>query len=241
MILRLSFAEHVEILVGAGKKLFVVHTAVIVPRSPFFEAALSKRWSGDGRPIELLDDEPDIFDFYLHTLYKDNVDITGEGRISGESDGEYLNELDDETDGSIEAEKTMRRMVKTYILADRLGDLKSCNIIVDHLITISDKLDNVPWPKTVSLAYDTSPQGSPIRRLMVDFYAYDATADVVSERSHSLPQIYLADVAIELAGFTRREAVQSSEKKTGCRERCQYHQHNASRPACSEDDADDGE
>jgi hypothetical protein len=72
---RFDFAERFEVMVGSEKKIFIVHRDVTTDNCPFFNAALSHRWTkGNPRAVELPDVEPRDFKNYLACLYSVTTD-----------------------------------------------------------------------------------------------------------------------------------------------------------------------
>ena len=72
-----------------------------------------------------MEDTPEIFDILLRCIYKDCVDVGNtEELLPGENEGEAFNgpEL-----------RTEHRLVKAYIMADKLRDVTSANLLMDRL------------------------------------------------------------------------------------------------------------
>lgn len=74
---RLSLTFSVELLVGSGKKSFIVNPHILTSRSVYFEAALSSSCKASGQPLELPRHDPETFHLYLRCASesKDFTDI----------------------------------------------------------------------------------------------------------------------------------------------------------------------
>lgn len=132
MLGRFFFSETVTVLVGAGgsKSSFSVHTSILKQRSSFFEAALSGRWESTSRGIELPDDDPAVFDRYLRCLYRNEHHI----RLDGKPSSTPLQNCEPLEHTPEQNQDMMMLYAKIYILADKLGDCVSTNMLIEALI-----------------------------------------------------------------------------------------------------------
>lgn len=92
-----------------------MHKDIISRRSPFFKAACAERWAPGGprKDIELPEDKSSVFASYLQCVYQDVV-------IPGNANHDFC------------------ELVELYAMADKLGDLKSANLVVDKIMDSSD-------------------------------------------------------------------------------------------------------
>ncbi|KAB8292198.1 hypothetical protein EYC80_007940 [Monilinia laxa] len=68
------FSETVKLLVGAHRKIFLVHKDMICVASPFFEAGFKPQWQKSGECImELPEDDPTYFAPVLYWVYNNKV------------------------------------------------------------------------------------------------------------------------------------------------------------------------
>ncbi|KAK5701902.1 hypothetical protein LTR97_004720 [Elasticomyces elasticus] len=215
---KLDFSEHLRILVGPSKQEFMVHKDVITRRSSFFQAAASQRWSGSGsgKVIELSDDDPAVFSAYLECLYTGVVHV------------------DDQlcSDGFL--------ALKLYMLADKLGDLKSMNCIIDSIIKWSDRHRELPDTPSATYVVANTMEISPLRRLMVDFHvqesAKDALDDVIA-KSPLLCGAILKEFGRLKAGNLDLKVRKVFNQACNKRPKCYYHQHDEQCPPCASDSA----
>ena len=59
-------------------------------------------------------------------------------------------------------------LIRLYMLADKLQDLLTANMIMDELICFSSKTNEVPKHGSISLAYSSTASSSPLRTLLRD-------------------------------------------------------------------------
>jgi len=120
----ISFSKTIEVLVGKAQVKFTIHPDLICARSPFFDAAM-KRWYTEGEPVTLKHDEPDLFNYYLQSVYADEA-----APLAG---GTY----DTEEEMKRAEEKEVKGLLKLYIFADRISDLTCANAAIDRLMKLT--------------------------------------------------------------------------------------------------------
>ena len=211
----------------------MVHESPLSDRSPFFKAAFAERWNQavEKKPIELVGDDADIFDIYLHALYRGTVDI---GDVVEALAGE-LGLADRSVDTIIGL-----RLAKAYIFADKVGDVVTANVLVDELKNYYCDENEVPCAFIVALVAANTVRRSPLRQLIIDFYVRRArmyeTADIVHD--DTVPRSILGEILLEknaLDDEYREELVQEAFSLDFiCQESCRYHQHDDARPSCGE-------
>lgn len=107
---------------GPKEQCFMVHKNIICRRSRFFEAACAKKWTKPDKKIRLPEDEPDAFAVYLECVYNQPQIVENE---------------DQQDDEVTSAEWAV--LFRTYILADKYGDLPSANNMIDRIMKRSDE------------------------------------------------------------------------------------------------------
>jgi hypothetical protein len=143
---------------------------------------------------------------------------------------------DDEntTPHSIACEAHYTSLSKLYILADKLGDLTSANLIIDEFIDSSDDMAFAPSDKVVNFIYESTAHGNPLRRLMRDIWTYETTkASYLDYHAVKLHADFIRDVMVE--SFRTRFEIKVDENcehvctiaQRVCADRCHYHQHHA--------------
>lgn len=127
-----------------------------------------------------------------------------------------------------------------YILADKLGDLHSANLIIDEIVHVSNKAQDLPGPPaSVSHALSATPENSPLRRLLVDYYVHEIDDSDFGALFHKISPETLFAIAKELKRLKRKRYSKAHcrpgdiyEKKVSEMPKCYYHQHDESCPRC---------
>lgn len=187
----LNYFDDVQVLVGPEKKRFMVYKEEICSRSSFFQARCSGRWNkptGEPKPIDLTDEEPSTFNLYLRVLYSGKVEFDDiEEPLPGE-------------EGIPQHSRERCRMAKAYILADKLQDLKSCNILIDAF-DYADTCSTYPLAVgVISFIVNNTGTTSPLRDLTINYFC--RIAEYISIRElcecDSIPKEFICEV------FTRK-------------------------------------
>lgn len=207
-----SFGDEVEILVGSKEDRFVVHRAILTARSSFFKAACSDTWNSNNEALKLPEDEPKIFQLYLEYVYE----TSNAGIIEGSSDN-------------------MADRTKIYVLADKLGDIKSMNAIIDDFLLDSDLYKDLPSERSVRVAFKQTTESSPLRRLLVDYYVHEAHRTSWNKELLKMPRAFLEAVLMQqrLLQDEYRDATIRETFKLKVSERvdCYYHKHDETCPS----------
>ncbi|KAL8787675.1 MAG: hypothetical protein Q9213_002106 [Squamulea squamosa] len=143
--------EIVTVVAGAAETPFHIHRGLLMSKSAFFDAALTGSWkeATEGK-IRLIDDDPEIFSSYVLWIYNQDWKSSRNGE-----------------------ELCFDACCHLYVLADKLGSEALENSAIDQLCQYAAR-DAPGWmPKTVRYVYDTTSPGSPLRRLMADFLAWE--------------------------------------------------------------------
>ena len=224
---RISFADHIEVLVGPEKKLFAVHRDVICDRSPFFRAACSERWQQGSKAIELLDDDPEIFDTYLLCVYKDKINTGGSEENKCDAD---ITDFDGNYD----------RLLRTYILADKLGDVVTTNMVIEEMIEYSAKAKLFPAAFDLQLGFAETCETSPVQLLFVDHFVHEAGVRSIewlcSEEEvpeQLLRRVLIRRAQLEMENLSKKLCDVYQFSFTAA-QKCRYHQHSSEHPRCGD-------
>ncbi|KAI4627604.1 uncharacterized protein J4E87_004168 [Alternaria ethzedia] len=167
-------------------------SGIMRKRSEFFNRALSGNWSEKkDRLVELPEDDPEIFAFYINIIYT--------GAISSQTDNHRLpnNEL----------QAYFLAIVKSYILAEKLQDKQAKNTALLTLHTVTVRLsfpERLPNAEIVDLMYKNTSKGSLGRRLMVDIWNNNYTKTVL-EKSESICKDFFVDLAYSIYGQRQKK------------------------------------
>ncbi|KAK5710623.1 hypothetical protein LTR17_018798 [Elasticomyces elasticus] len=219
------FDENIQVVVGPLRKRFNLHADILTTRSPFFKAAIAKRAATPDTPtkdeqnssqptpklsgdIELLDVEPEIFETYSQYLYQDTLDFDAPDDL------------------------TLDELVSVHILAAKLGDLRATNMAIDQIIKTSDKQHVVPGGSLVAIAFAGTSESSPLRRLLVDFYMYEADKQVFTESSQLMPPAFCKAFMLRYIELKNGDGDAFFSQKISALPACSYHQHDSSCPPC---------
>lgn len=169
--------------VGASQQRFVVHEEVVIQRSRFIRLARQRRWNKKNTGKMMADERPELFSAYLHCLYFGVESLkkrmTPEDDAISTGDAKFLTDL--------------------YILADKLLDPVTANLVIDELVTLLDNDFDDELSSAVTIhVYASTADGSPLRRLWRDHHIHEATFTwPLNAREQGLPYALLQDVLIE--------------------------------------------
>ena len=161
-------------------------------------------------PIKLPEEDPEIFNEYLRNVYGCEL-----------------------KSGKKSVATKFTSLARVYILAEKLGDLQSANEIVDEIIRFSEDENNVPDSSCVTIIMAQTTRTSPLRQLMIDIYAHEASEEVfVQEDDETLPHDFLLAVSKEMVKLRDGD---TSKITLSDQHKCHYHQHDASCPQCKDE------
>lgn len=215
-----------EVVVGkpaAPSKCFTIHTNVFAGRS----GVLGKVGDSEA-PVDLKAEDPELFQAYLNCVY-----------FGSETIDQWADEfepLETDAEEQVAADMLFEKLIRLYLLAERLIDLKTANLVIGEIIRFSDASIFIPTHIPVSLAYAATTTGSPLRKLSRDFWVYGSVnTNTERLRTDGFPSEFLQDIAIEMLRVAHDESARdfySSIKNICSRNKCSYHQHDAMHPQC---------
>ena len=195
LLLRLKFNDSIEVIVGEQRESFTVHKEILTKRSPFIEAACSQRWNTPGpfRPIELPDDDIRAFDMYLNCMYTNRVN-TDDAYDAGPGEEEWC-----------EDQRMRRLMLRTYILADKLGDIVTANLLLDGILDVYNSDQSAPSVDTIDFVFSSTAPDTPLQRLFIDIYVYADSGTLISDllQSGHVPRAFLHPYMEKTASLLR--------------------------------------
>jgi hypothetical protein len=160
-----------------------VHQNILTARSEFFKRATNGKW-GEARVVPLPEDQPEDFSRYVNILYK--------GEVATKGPEEWLD------------------LCHLYILAEKLQDVRTKNSVIEAMLCFlktSTVKEMVGFGQTGEKHYQMSaesieelyahtPEGSPVRRLVANYYADIAKDGWLIEGKAVFPADFLYDVAV---------------------------------------------
>jgi hypothetical protein len=75
------------------------------------------------------------------------------------------------------ADSHYERLVNLYLLADKLRDLSTANMVMDQIQQFCNATDVHPGKVPISAAYQSTGEGSPLRKILRDMWFYYACPD----------------------------------------------------------------
>lgn len=202
----------------------------VTERSEFFRAARKPEWlTGDPKkPVDLKDEDAEVFDTYVNCVY-----------FGCETLELYADEAKSCTgsDRNVKVIAGFRALIQVYLLADKLQDLTTANMVIDEIMRFSDLVHQVPT-HTWSDVYSRTPRQSPLRALMRDYWVYEMIP-TVSNPLKGLSQDFMEDILLEFLrvkakdqNATINKAFRSSLSARTKDDKCLYHQHDDKHPRC---------
>ena len=197
------------IAVGPDQRRFGVHKGRISCYSTFFKALFSGSFKEASSDTVLLpDDDPEIFDIVHIWL---TIDCLTQS-VNGE-----------------DVDCTSRQLIDVFIFGDKYGMPELRNMAINCLIEwVAEKQGLTAH---FAHAYEHTTKNSPLRRLLVDVFAFlpESWAETARAQYDLLLECpeFVTDVAIKLGdGFSRRVFHQVSMAETFfIKDACEYHDH----------------
>ena len=227
-------------LVGPEEKRFSVYHDLLTERSGFFKAARSSRWLEDPQtPTDLTDHDPEEFSNYLQLVYTSAL-IT--------PDIEVLKWCNDDSECDKPNNEILEHMqshysvlINLYMLADKLQDLTSCNMVMDGILNFGNQVGRIPRLNLVKRIYNYTPSHSYLRAMIRDMIIYEVYEDYFDGTTESnFPKQLLFDIAQKSLSvkWTQLEAgdpkVSEGYVKNIAEDfpKCHYHQYDDENPGC---------
>lgn len=207
----MSFDDTVTIVVGREKRRFVAPKNVLCRSSPFFRAALSGNWSEtkQGGCLTMPDDDSDTCTAYLQWS------VSGEVVVH-----------EDEADSS-NLVTHFEKLLDLYVFADKVGDGKLQNAVIDRLHQISEQLENLPGERMIKSCMSRLPEDCMLLEWLVDQYAYEFESTLFDADGVAECPRFFARVLSVMAAH-RDLPAGPTDRET----RCYYHVHNKDNPKC---------
>jgi hypothetical protein len=170
------------VLVGADTQKFTLRSESFVNRSVFFRKARSEAWNKDLRlysnaPIILANDCPHIFTGYLKFFYFGDVPEAPDDCAQGH----------------------FIRLIRLYVLAEKLGDFRTANEMSDEIYTHCRDYEALPEEDAINQAYRSTKPGSLLRALLRDLIIYEGTdKDWYSGQLSEFNREFCDDVLVEV-------------------------------------------
>lgn len=238
-----------------------MYSDVLTSRSDFFKAARKPEWLADpAKPTELPDEQPEVFARYLNCVYfgiqalQIDADAPEDNRHGEESEEEPTPDAFLCSEAEYDLEEPLHKYVQhfnrysliladLYLLADRLQDLETANLVMDEFIGFSDEGGTIQSGEVIRRVYESTAHGNPLRKLMRDTCVYDSTSSTYMEYhlGYGHPE-FARDVMVELLKLRDSNSTKKVEDvydKDLSVNKCHYHQHDKSHPRCALEPGDE--
>ncbi|KAF2768986.1 hypothetical protein EJ03DRAFT_108207 [Teratosphaeria nubilosa] len=211
--------------------LFRVHTAPLVRRSMFWNNLVKVQKVGtDDNPI-VCPGNRDTVAAYLQyichgtipSIRDDDEDDHGNDD-DDENAMEGTNEEEDFPTGIIKDEQEWEDLCELYIFASKVEDEGAMDAVVDTMLEkYAESGDNgaLPTEDAIKTVYAETKAGSPLRRVLVDFYVWEGAAPEGTD-------VELNEFLLDLTKGTMRRKKEAGRCCIPARvKRCDYHVHGA--------------
>ncbi|KAK3672612.1 hypothetical protein LTR78_007424 [Recurvomyces mirabilis] len=171
--------------VGGSKQKWVLHENLLCTSSAFFRSAVKKEWDHDRmRTIPMPDDEVDVFQVYVQWLYQAKI-------------------LVQQHNEDPKSSRELHTLIKCYIFGEKIQDVVFQNVTIDSIFAcVHREKDGTKWfPTDADTVYDGTPEGSPLRTLIVDMFAYHGQQGWLEEQRNV---DFLVDLAKKLLDVRER-------------------------------------
>jgi hypothetical protein len=214
-------------------KRFTLHTNVFVAHSGFLAAARKPEWIAlnPGNPVDLKDEDPELFQAYMNCTYfgfetiehwADTIELPAELQTPANDNQTAL----------------FSKLISFYLLCVKLIDFKAANLAIDEIVRFGDMFKVIPLLGPTSLAYGSTAEDAPLRKLVRDYWMYESSnLERQALRAEEFPVECLQDVALAVLerfdGLPLERADLAMSPRTLCLQgKCRYHLHDDKNPQC---------
>lgn len=206
---------------------------MFVAQSGFLAAVRKPEWNAQdpGKPVDLQDEDPELFQAYMNITY-----------FGFETIEQWVDTLDLpaelQTFATDEQTALFTKLIRLYLLCEKLIELKAANMVIDEIVRFSDMARVIPLLAPTSLAYSSTANGASLRKLLRDYWMYESSRVERQElRAEDFPAECLQDIALaaleRLDGLPLERAdINMSVRALCTRDKCRYHLHDRLHPQC---------
>lgn len=123
-------------------------------------------------------------------------------------------------------ERKVDFLIDLYLLADKLIDPVTANVVIDELISSTSKQPQLPGHPAISRVYSSTAAGNPLRNLLLDLLLHEAYWSAHKDAGAlGYPYEFLQDFMIEICRLTKgRPLRQSLRVSVVDQDRSRYYQ-----------------
>jgi hypothetical protein len=167
---------------AGSKEEVLVQLNLLRSSSEFFQSATKPEWNRlrDQPNTINVEAEPGVFKAYLHWLYTSTIASPSPDPDSTDVWYPFL--------------------AKLYVLGEELIDIRFKNCILDTFVTVAREARWYPTGHPIAIIYAGTPMNSPARRLMIDFFAYEAHSndDSWTKQLQDCPKEFVLDALVAI-------------------------------------------
>ncbi|KAF2174869.1 hypothetical protein K469DRAFT_612849 [Zopfia rhizophila CBS 207.26] len=172
-----TFTSTTELFIGPKPTRFLLHTSLLTSHSPYFRAALTGPFlESTSQSIKLPDISVEVFELCVGWLY------TGDIHPIPFKYGK----------------PAYYTLLNLYIVADRLCFEGLRNRIVDIMADLADSTNSVLTPSDTRILYEQISENAPIRKLVLDLFAFKKTDKLLQTHSDKWHAGFLRDLCVLL-------------------------------------------
>jgi hypothetical protein len=131
-------------------------------------------------------------------------------------------------------------LIDLYLLADRLQDMETANLVMDNLLRFSTEGRQCFAAEIVRRGYDATVHGNPLRKFMRDECVYETqSSEYMDYHVESAHPDFTRDAMVEflrLRDENLEEKIENvysiHDKHMRNADKCHYHQHSETHPRC---------
>ncbi|KAK6433838.1 hypothetical protein LTR95_009989, partial [Oleoguttula sp. CCFEE 5521] len=216
---------------------FPLPRELFLSQSPFLKAAVSSTWTQDpGKPVDLSDHSAETFNDYINCVYLTRVpmpDFTPPEDASDDDDGPTWMP----TEPFVCTRTDFGSLIRIYVLADKLGDLATANIVMDAIVEYaSAAMANFDDQDIRSIYEATAGVSNPLRKLCV--YQYVLERKIAINPAFApvqlLSEVYFENLGILNGAGDEERVKEIFETPATTRDRCYFHQHDSEHAECTD-------
>ncbi|KAI5204702.1 hypothetical protein E4T39_03475 [Aureobasidium subglaciale] len=200
---------------GQGQTTYTIHKDLLTAESPFFSAALNGAFAeGLDQTVRLPEEKPEIFEWFLWWLYTGSLTTPTptnchteprrqrmHGVLGLPGQGPPFQHHMTHNDGDLRNTAGSPKyflLLDLYALSDKLMTTTLCNHIVDTIARLSESTNSVPTPSDTWILYDTIRDNAPMRKLILDLFAYKKTDKLLESHKDEWHPRFLRELVVKL-------------------------------------------
>ncbi|RMZ70239.1 btb poz domain containing [Pyrenophora seminiperda CCB06] len=171
-----DFTSTTKLVVGPKATLFHIHTSLLTTKSLYFRAALTGPYTESTENSVKLDDVcVEHFELLISWLYNGVLPAPFKDR-----------------------KPAYYTLLHAYVLADRFAFEGLRNAVVDTMSDLADRTNSVLTPSDTRILYDGIRDSAPLRRLVLDLFAFKKTDRLLETHGDWWHAGFLRDLGVLL-------------------------------------------